>query len=387
MQQSPRRRDIETVAGTPGTIIRRGDQIETLGTEMIDSAELLQRIADGADGQKGLAVDELQDVVGDVYRELKRAGEMYKPTGPVVADYGRVLEDVQPKIKGHVDNCEEYWNAYLALPGFLEGNRPSWGAPEPDSPEADAAADDDRDKQAAYDRWEAEAELFDEDYDTWEDAFEQAADRVGTILDGKIEDGFWDKVDGFVAGALEVLKWVGLALLVASIIIGGPLITALVAIVSIATLALTIYQKIRGDAGWKEVIIAAIAVIPFGSLGKSWTGIADDALGGMMTGAGRSLIRTEVSTIFGSGTSAFRFSGSVVEGFKNGFAQFARNHGTDGRLVDSITRFFTGKAAGTLNSAAPANIVVSGMWTALTRVNSGLSYGTGEGLWSRLGGK
>ena len=226
---------------------------------------------------------------------------------------------------------------------------------------------------------------FDADYDTWEDAFERAADRVGEVLDGKIEDGFWDKVDGFVAGALEVFKWVGLALAVAGILIGGPIIGALAAIVAITTLVLTVYQKARGDTGWKEVIIAAIGVIPFGSLGKlGKASFFDDMFGGLLTGAGRSKILTEMSTVWGSGSSAFRFSGSFAEGGRNFVSQFARNHGNDGRLVDSIARFFTGKSAGAIGSAAPADILVSINWTQLSRLNTGLSWGTGQGLWSRL---
>jgi hypothetical protein len=386
-QQSPGNRDIIYVVGNPDAIVERGNQIATLGTQMLESAGLLEQIADGASGQKGLAVEKLEDVVGDVYRELRRAGEMYQPTGPVVAAYGAALDEVQPKIRAHVDNCEEYWNAYRSLPGFVDGQRPVYSAPEPGSPAATAQAEDDQAKQAAYDKWEAEAIEFDADYDTWEDAFDTAADRVGEILDGKIEDGFWDKVDGFVAGALEVLKWVGLALAVAAILIGGPLIAAIAAVVAIATLALTLYQKARGDAGWKEVILAGIGVIPFGSLGKLGTAkFADDALGGFLTGAGRSGIRTELSTIFGSGRAAFRFTGSRFTGIQNGLAHFARNHAVDGRAVDSIARFFTGKGASALNTARPADIVIGTMWTTIGRVNTGLSAATGTGLYSRLAG-
>jgi hypothetical protein len=320
-----------------------------------------------------------------VHEELKRAGDMYRPTGPVVRAYGEALAEVKPRLDRRADAADEAWGDFARTPGFLDGERPAWNAPEADSPEAEAQADADRAKQAAYDAWLEEANAFDAEYDTWEAAFERAASNVGEVLDGAIEDGFWDKVDGFVAGTLEVLKWVGLALAIAAIIVGGPLIAALSAIVAIATLALTIYQKARGDTGWKEVILATIGVIPFGSLGKVGTAkFADDALGGLLTGAGRSAIRTEISTIFGSGSSAFRFTGSGVEGIRNGFAHFARNHGTDGRLVDSIARFFTGKAAGSLSTARPADILIGTWWTQLGRVNTGLSYGTGQGLYSRL---
>ena len=390
--QSPGGRSLEYVEGSTSTIKSRGTQITELGDKMLTSAALLKSIADGASGQKGLAVEELEDVVGSVHEELKKAGEMYKPTGPVVFAYGEVLEDVQPNIKGHVDECESLWETYRGLPGYYAGDaslgsRPTLGMPSPGSPESTAAATDDAAKQTAYENWEAEATLFDDDYDTWESAFESAANQVGDILDGKIEDGFWDNVDGFVAGALEVLKWVGIVLVLAAILIGGPLITLLAAVVAIAILVGTLYQKSRGDAEWKDVALAAIGVIPFGSLGKLGSmKFADDALGGLLTGAGRGAVRREVSSIFGSGTAAFRFTGSGATGIRNGLAQFSRNHGSDGRAVDSIVRFFTGKSASAITTAKPADILASTWWTHLSRVNTGLSVGTDQGLWSRLAG-
>ncbi|GAA2044888.1 hypothetical protein GCM10009819_35090 [Agromyces tropicus] len=382
---SPRGRTIARLEGTPSTIIRRGAEIEQLGIDMIDSAATLRSIADGAAGQRGLAMDELREVVGDVHEELRRAGEMYRPTGPVVRAYGEALADVKPRLDRRADACDERWHEFVSTPGYLDGERPPFLLPvDPDGDEATAQAEQDRAKQAAYEAWEDEAEWFDREYDTWEEAFERAASNVGEVLDGRIEDGFWDRADGFVAGALEVLKVVGYVLVIASIIVGGPLVAALAAAVAIATLVLTVYQASRGDAGTKEVVLAAIGVIPFGSLGKLGSAkFADDLLGGVLTGAGRSAIRTEVSTVIGSGRAAFRFSGSGVEGIRNGFAQLVRNHGADGRLVDSISRFFTGKAASAIGSAKPADILVSTAWTHLGRINTGLSWGTGDGLWSR----
>ncbi|BDZ55482.1 hypothetical protein [Agromyces marinus] len=382
---SPRGRAIRHLHGDASTIVSRGDQIERLGDDMIESAALLRDIADGAAGQRGLAMDELREVVGEVHVELRRAGEMYRPTGPVVRDYGTAVAEIKPRLDTRADACEELWQDYLRAPGYREGERPSFlTAVDADGSEAADQRALDRGKEAAYDDWLAEAQAFDREYDTWEDAFEHAARNVGDVLDGRIEDGFWDRVDGFVAGALEVLKVVGIALFIASIIVGGPLVAALSAIVAVATLVLTVYQKARGDTGWKEVILAGIAVIPFGSLGKLGSrGFADGVLGGLVTRAGRSAIRSEVGAVFGSGSAAFRFTGSGVEALRNGFSHAVRNHGTDGRLVDSLARFFTGKASGALASGKPADIVVSTLWTHLGRINTGLSWGTGQGLWSR----
>ncbi|ROR65991.1 hypothetical protein [Agrococcus jenensis] len=392
MEHSPKGRRIERVEGKPGRIQTRGLEIEQLGQMMIDSATVLQSLADGTDGLKGKAADTLRQGVGDVHGTLKEAGELYRPTGPVVYDYGVALATDQPAIDGHVARCETLWEAYVSLPGSLEPRGTGgWFEPEADSPEAAEQAAEDEAKRLAYAAWETEAKGFDDDYDSWESAFEKATDRVGDVLAGKIKDSFWDDLDGFVAGALQVLKWVGIALAIAALVIGGPIVAALAAIVAVATLVLTLYQYSRKDADLLDVGIAAIGVLPIGSLGKlakgkdGLKGIADDTLGGLLTGPGRSALRTEVSQVIGSGRAAYAFSGSMREGIKNGFSHFARNHGQQGRLVDSIARLFTGKDAAKIGGMTNgAEILVTVWWNQLGRVNQGLSWGTGEGLWPRF---
>lgn len=392
MDVSPKGRVIERVEGDPATIKSRGTEIESLGQMMIDSATVLQSLADGSDGLKGKAATKLREGVGDVHSTLREAGELYKPTGPVVYDYGLALETDKPAINGHVARCEGLWETYVSLPGSLEP-RGTGGflEPEADSPEAEQQAQEDAAKRAAYDAWEAEAIGFDADYDSWETAFETATDRVGDVLEGKIEDSFWDDLDGFVAGALGVLKWVGIALAIAALVIGGPIIAAIAAVVAVAALVLTLYQYSRKDADLVDVGIAALGVLPIGSLGKlakgkqGLTGIADDTLGGLLTGPGRAAITKEVSQVLGSGRAAYAFSGSLREGIKNGVSHFARNHGQQGRVVDTIARLFTGKDAAKLGSMTNgAEILVTVWWNQFGRVNQGLSWGTGEGLWSRL---
>lgn len=392
MQFSPKGRRIERVEGKPGTIKRRGLDIEELGQMMIDSATVLKGLAEGTDGLKGKAAEKLREGVGDVHGTLREAGEMYKPTGPVVYDYGVAFATDKPAINGHVSRCETLWETYRSLPGSVDP-RGTGGLFEPDagSPEAEAQAAEDEAKRLAYEAWETEARGFDDDYDSWETAFDTATKRVGEVLEGKIKDSFWDDLDGFVAGALGVLKWVGIALAIAALVIGGPIIAALAAIVAVVSLVLTVYQWRRDDADLVDVGIAAIGVLPIGSLGKlakgreGLRGIADDTLGGLITGPGRAALRREVSQVIGSGRASYAFSGSMREGIKNGFTHFARNHGQQGRVVDTISRLFTGKDAAKIGGMANgADILVTTWWNQLGRVNQGLSWGTGEGLWSRL---
>lgn len=378
MERSPKGRHIERLKGNADTISKRGAEITSLGDAMGESAAFLKSLHDKSSGQKGEAIEKLQEIVGDTHEQLKLAGELYRPTGPVLVSYAATLSQVQPRLNAAVKTCEELWTTFAGLPGYMPGDRPSWVVPPKEgSDEATENAADDASKKQKHDEFVAEARIFDSEYDTWETAFDTAVDGISTATSGKIKDGFWDNVDGYVAVALEVLKVVGLILTVAAIIIGGPIIGALAAIAAIATLALTIYQATRGDAELTDVIIAAIGVIPFGSMGKLFGGMkglrgfADSALGGLLTGAGRAPIRQELARVFGSGTAAFKFTGSFGAGARNLFGTLLQNHGVDGRAVDSIARLFTGKGATALSNMSSApDILISVGWTMYSRANT-----------------
>lgn len=362
MDASPKGRDITTVDGDAETIVGRGNDITTLGDQMISSAAMLKDIADGASGQKGLAVDKLQEVVGDCYEELKLAGERYKPTGPVLVHYGTVLAEVQPLIKTAVENCEEHWGTYQSkkmgvwdaqyafypTPPAAEGE----DAQDPADLRKDAVEDAQALADSAYGDWEADAKTFDTHYDTWEEAFDWAAEEIGEATSGGIEDSKWDDLDGFVAGALEVLKWVGLALTVLAVIVGGPFIAALAAIAAIATLLLTLYSFSRGNSSVLDLVLAVVGVIPFGSLGKLFSGnklgFLDDMAGGLLTTGGRANIVGDFRAMssgfnagfaFAQGNGLSRFFGGLNGGRANWMS-----HNADG-MGNVLSRLFTGRSA------------------------------------------
>jgi hypothetical protein len=266
--ESPKGRRIEWIEGNPTDIETRGKQIVDLGDQMVGSAGVLKAVADGATGMEGLSVEKLKDVIGDVHEELKLAGERYSPTGHALTKYATSLEGVQTGLRSIVDDAEQYWQAYQGLPGYIDGQRPVVGMPSPGSPESTALAEDDREKQAAYDKWEDEAIAFDAKYDTWETAFEDATNSIGRATDGGISDSWKDDIAGFADVALDILAVAGIVLAVLAIIIGGPIIAILGAIVALATLALTLYMKAYGRADWGDVAWAVVGVLPIGKLGK-----------------------------------------------------------------------------------------------------------------------
>lgn len=373
MDPSPKGRAITTVFGDPDAIMARGSEIEGLGVMMTDSATILKGLADGTDGLEGKAADKLREGVGDVHGTLKEAGELYTPTGPIVRAYGAALAVDQPAINGHVTRCETLWDEWQALPGSVNPRGTGgWGQPDADSPEAELQAAEDAAARDAFEAWETEARAFDADYDSWERAFETAASSVDDTLAGKIKDSFWDDLDGFVAGALKVLAVVGLVLAVACLIIGGPILAAIAAVVAVATLVLTIYQYCRDDASKLDLALAIVGVIPFGSVGKlaqgksGAIGFMGDIAGGAFKPSTYSAAMSQMKTL----SMASRFAGGGFQGFRAGASTFWQLNGSD--LGGFMTKLMTGKGLddfATLSAAFDEGID----WT--TRLAVGFDFG------------
>ncbi|CAN5207606.1 hypothetical protein BH09ACT3_BH09ACT3_15170 [soil metagenome] len=349
MDQSPKGREIKEAYGDAGTIIARGRQITSLGKKMISSAALLEQLADGASGQKGLAVDKLKEVVGDSHRELKLAGERYQPTGPILVTYGRALDEIQPLIRSAVTNCQTEWANYQRKHRVQQtASFRALGSDdddlEEDLDEAEDAADN------AYDDWRAEARVFDSHYDTWEKAFETAANAIGDATDGGISDGFWDVVDGVVDTILKVLAIAGLILAVLCIVVGGPFLAALAAIAAIATLLLTIYAFARQDAtGW-DLAFAIVGVIPFGSIGKLFSGgklaFLADLTGGLARPGGFRNAFGEVPNMLHAFPTGFSRGGGGLSGLRRGVDGLFNAVGQPANsAVDMFSMLFTGRTA------------------------------------------
>jgi hypothetical protein len=306
--ESPKGRRIEWIEGKPDDIAARGKEIVDLGNQMIGSAGVLKAVADGATGMEGLSVEKLKDVIGDVHEELKLAGERYSPTGEALKGYATSLEEVQTGLRSIVDDAEQYWQEYRGLPGYIDGQRPAIGMPSPGSPESTALAEDDQAKQAAYDKWELEAQAFDAKYDTWESAFDTATNSIGTATDGGISDSWKDDIAGFADVALDILAVAGIVLAVLAIVIGGPLIAVLGAIVALATLALTLYMKAYGRADWGDVAWAVVGVLPIGKLGKFADG-GSEGMKALLKGFVAADEFGELSTAFRAGFNANGLTG------------------------------------------------------------------------------
>lgn len=270
---------VEVIEGNAAGIIQRGTDIEDLGEQMIGAASLLRQIGEGATEEKGRSIDKIRDEVGDVHEELQLAGERYKPTGSVMKTYGAKLEAVQIAMRRIVADAEDAARILDQKRGAAADAEASVSA-APDADPADAtavaaarvlgeaASDAGGAVTSAENDLDVEFGRFDDQWDTWDDAYEAALRGINDATDGNISDGWSDNLAGVVEVVLKVLSWVGVVLLVLALIIGGPIIGLIAAVVGIIALIGSIFLFAKGRISKGDLAWAIVGALPFGKLGK-----------------------------------------------------------------------------------------------------------------------
>lgn len=263
MEDSPKGREIKHVEGTPGEIVSRGKQIESLGKKMHDAATTLQTLKDNtlSDGQQqGQAIQKLQEIIGDSHEKLREAGDLYEPVGPVLVQYGESLESCKPRIDSSANTCKELWSTYENLPGDKEDSttEEEGGILGIGGTDKEEAADN-KTKKEAYDNWKAEAETFDTWYDVWEDAFDTATNGITDGTAGKIEDSFWSDL-------ADILSIAAIVIGIVALVIGGPILAAIALAVAAAYLFVVVMQYCNDEASVTDIVMAGIGIVPFGKL-------------------------------------------------------------------------------------------------------------------------
>lgn len=265
MEPSPKGRTIEMVDGEPDAISKRGGKIEQLGEDMLNSALVLQNIADsalGGESMKGKAIDALKEKIGDSHETLKQAGELYKPVGPVIKTYGDALADVQPKIETAVKEAQQKYETYTSLPGDKDDSHSEeeggllgmGGTDKEDAAENEA-------KAQAYQEFVDKATEFDSHYDTWEEAFESAASGIENETAGSIEDSIWSDF-------ADILKVVGTIVAIAALLTGIGAIIWIGVAIGVATTLVTGMQIANGEANWVDFGLAVLTIFPVGKVGN-----------------------------------------------------------------------------------------------------------------------
>lgn len=377
---SPKGRYVEHVYGRPGVIIERGQKITSLGAAMREASQTLQRAEQGdfSENLKGKYADKLKEGIGESWKSLGQAADLYEPVGPVLVRYGEFLEQHKTYMDNIADDCDELWAKYESLEGDkdgpvtpeADGGFLGIGGHDADSPEAKKEAEDNQAKLAAYEEWEAKAIQWDARYDSWEEAFDEAASGITQGTSDKISDGFMEYFDNFV----EILEVVALVVGVLALFLAGPFAAIALALAAAVLIAKTI-QAANGHAKWSDVAWAAVDILPFGKLGKlGKLGTYVDEVGSLKKATGKIGLTGEgLQNLGAHGKDAWAMTKKVVgDGYPdlakfsdfgkirstargmegNGAFNFAKatfENGNPGGAVDLISRNFTGKTVGEMN--------------------------------------
>lgn len=325
--------EITTIAGDAYAIEQRGLDIESLGEQMIASADLIAKMKLGAEC-RGKSLDALKGDIEDVEGDLRKAGERYKPSGTAFVSYGRTLDKVQARVNTLMPDIEKAWTTYQTAAGSFEDD-----SKLPPPKEGDPPADDrttQGDVNAAREAWEAKAVEYEHEYDSWWGAYEQARKDIKSANDNGVHDSWWDDQLPWLDELGKWLSYAGIVLAVLACIVGGPFIL-IGAIVGLAALAVTVWKVSCGRGNGWDIVMAAVGVFPFGkafALAKglkaapalSTLGRGLLSMGGDMVGAGwrsgsklTGLIGAgKFGQVFHAGGALNRNGTRVMQGFFNG---------------------------------------------------------------------
>jgi hypothetical protein len=322
--------ELRRISGNAEDIHTRGKTMKDLGERMQMAANALSAIASGTEG-KGASIDKLRDSADDVHSDLKKAGIRYAPSGEVLAAYGETLGEVQGPISTIVGECETLWATVRTKSTDLET--------------ATQSGEDTSTLQSEFDtavqNWRDEAVKYNAHYDSWDTAYENARTGLKDANDNGVKDSWLDNALPFLDALGTVLTWVGIALVVAACIIGGPFVLA-AALVGLAALGVTLLRYAGGRATLTDVVFAAIAVFPFGKAFGALKGISKAAgpLGKLTAGlkGGKGMLGDLIG--LGSKTSLKSLKGIL----KNGtLAKVFHGSGALNKSGSTVLRNFFGK--------------------------------------------
>ena len=382
---------VHVIEGDAAGVVARGQLIEDLGEQMIGAAGVLSAIGDGATEEKGRSIERIRDEVGDTHEELRRAGDRYKPTGTAMKEYGSTLATVQGVLRSLVTEIE---TAKARLDSKVEIAQTA-------QDEADASDDYDPTDTAARgahqaDAWQARdagiaadnarihlnglLDDFDAQWDTWDEAYDLALGRINSATHGNVTDDWTDNLAGIAEVVVDVLSVVGFVVAIAAIVIGGPILLIVGAVIGAIALIATAFLYFKGRAGLDDLLWAVVGVLPFGKLGKLFK--AGERMQALQILKGPF---ADIAEGIGSIRSVRGVVSGVATGTGNGLGSVARS-GLASRIADT----FSGIRWGDIFSRSTAinNLTRGGMgsWAANTLSDLGQFTGHHQNVVRTVGG-
>lgn len=314
--------------GSPDAIEAAGNHYIDIGARMSQTADELQKLGDG-EKYTAKSLDKVRESARELHGELRKVGERYEKTGPVLVTYAGALRTarntaVDPLVdkivaahQAHVDAVE----AREAAQDTVDDNNTTWIWEDEATDEQKAAANgalaDARTAEStAAGTLEGLWQSFESGFANWDKAYDDAVGGIEDAMEASgVDDSWWEDL---LDGIATVATVVGTIAVIAALVIGGPIFLAIAAVASIVALAAHCIMMAAGSkrVSWTDIAFDAIGVLPFlGAFGKglrAGQGVmgslrAATGLSGATratAGVGRNALVRDLRTVVGAGRTA-----------------------------------------------------------------------------------
>jgi hypothetical protein len=314
--------------GSADRIEAAGNHYVDIGARMSATAVELQKLGD-SEKYKAKSIDKVRESARELHGELKKVGERYEKTGPVLVTYAGALRTARNTTVDPL--VEKVSAAHKVLLDALEArddaqdkvddNNTTWvwedEATDAEKASANTAlADAKGAEKTAEEALDALWVSFETGFTAWDKAYD---DAVGGIEDAMkasgVDDSWWEDLLDGIANVATVVATIAV---IAALVIGGPIFLAIAAVASIIALAAHCIMMACGSkrVSWTDIAFDAIGVLPFlGAFGKSLRA-GQGVLGSLraatgLTGAtratvgiGRNALVRDLRTVVGAGRTA-----------------------------------------------------------------------------------
>ncbi|MFF2369848.1 hypothetical protein [Agromyces sp. NPDC058110] len=314
--------------GSPSKIEKAGNHYIEIGERMSATADELKKLGDG-EKYKAKSLDKVRESAREMQGELRKVGKRYEKTGPVLVTYAGALRTarnttVDPYVgritaahQAHLDAVAEQRQAQRQV----DDNNTTWVWEQEasDHEKAVAKADLAEAKGAAKtaentleDLWES----FESGFAAWDDAYDKAVGGIEDAMEASgVDDTWWeDLLDGIATFATVVAT----VMVVAALVLGGPIFLVIATIAGIVALAAHCIMMAAGSkrVSWTDIAFDLVGVLPFlGAFGKGLKA-GQGALGAFKAGLGfggtakgflsigRNAVVRDLRTVVGAGRGA-----------------------------------------------------------------------------------
>ncbi|WP_289922374.1 DUF6531 domain-containing protein [Streptomyces sp. S.PB5] len=340
--------DKDPTPGDPDRVRKLAKTLHDFADDVSDALRLIKGMSDENTLLEwaGKSAEVFKEEFGGVPKNLKKLKKSYDLCGDALADFWPELERAQALADRALAKAREA-QADLSSANSRLSSADSWvtrankeadkykddptgsksSADKPDEAKVRAATRDAQHAQSAQTRAQSDVDSAQDALDAAkkmaadarkmrEDAARDAKTKIDEASDAGIQNRSWweevgdwftDNWDNIVAACKIVVAVVGIV----AMIIGGPILGAIVLIAAVVVLADTLYKYSKGQASLWDVGFAALDCIPgmkglttLGGLAKGMKSLGKGGLKAMAKGLGKKGLRKEADNAAAKGKQA-----------------------------------------------------------------------------------